>query len=417
MIAFDKLIGLAIAAALAGYPLVAAFTHAMGVENNPVSLAYRGGLSVAFLICVNNLRSLRLQRHSDLVVTLLVVFIIAYAFRIFYSTLISNENLSRAVEFYYIWGIIGCLFPTAITVLQKRSPDFSAFFGLVFFMFLSACVLALLFGSSSKLSESGYLHATGRFQLVALNPISLANAGATLCLLSIWRVWNYERNVTYVWRWLYLGSFMLGLYLIFLTGSRGPLISLMVGLFSMFYFQSFGRKIVLIIAVCLFVVASFTYMAHQAEVLNIGTITRFSFTGSSDDRSTQGRLISVSSALRDAIDNPLLGAQLEERITRWYPHNLFVEALMATGLVFGSMFIFVTLSVVRMSLFAIRHRYSYSWVSLIFLQHFAQGMFSSGLYTAIDFWVSMSAAYLASSVPHRAGIAKGVCPAYASGRA
>lgn len=382
---------------LSGYPFLATITEAIDVDNSSISFAFRSFLFFTFCFLLTGMRRLHVNLKRDIPVFLLLIFFFSYLVRLYYSTFLSGERLSRPVEFYWMWFVAGCLVPSIAILVQKRSPNFLQLYQPTFLIFFITTVLALLYGDTTRSTETGLVYLTGRFQLTALNPISLANVGATLSILSIWRLWVYPCGDGWTKLTILVLSFATGIYLIFLTGSRGPMVSLIFCLLIVLWYQRGTRKIAFLSVTLALGTVAVIYSIRVAESIDVSTVSRISFLGSDDDVSTNTRIASLQSAINDAIANPIVGAQLEERITRWYPHNLFAEALMATGLLVGGLFIFATLKILRLALSSINERAGYSWVSLIFLLHFSQAMFSSGIYIAVDFWISASAVYLSTT--------------------
>lgn len=395
----NAILGWAIVAMLTGYPFLAAITQAIGVANTPFAFAYRASLAFTFCFLLLGMRKLHIGLKRDTPTFLLMFFFLFYLIRLYYSTLLSEEPLSRPVEFYWMWFVAGCLLPSITILLQRRSPNFFRLYQPVFLIFLITTILALLFGVTTRIGENGQIYSSGRFQLTALNPISLANVGVTLCILSFWRLWVYPVGIGWIRLMGLFLSFTIGIFLIFLTGSRGPMVSMIFCILILLWYQRGIKKVYFLSMALIFGTLAVIYSTSVSETFEVGTVARLSFLGSADDESAMGRMVSIPSAIRDAIDNPIFGAQLEERITGWYPHNIFAEALMATGLLVGGVMIFATLQIVRLALTSIKYCKEYSWVSLIFLQHFSQAMFSSGIYIAVDFWVSASAVYLATTFP------------------
>ena len=314
-----------------------------------------------------------------------------YIARIAYDTVLYQGVLGRPTMHYWIWGIGSCLIPfLGIISRNARFHDikvFRFFFAIVFI----TLILSILFGSTTKLQQGELVH-TMRFQLDALNAISLGNVGGISVTLALWRLsltrqlpMKLSQTVFFV-----LIAF-LGLYLILLTGSRGPLIALLATSLIVAFYSSISSKIFYILfGAGLF---SFGYYLLQdfSDVLGINSLDRILRLGTDRDLSSVGRLDMITTAVEDFFSSPILGAGLEVRAIAFYPHNLIIESYMATGIFGGIAF---TLSLLVVLVFAkdlLKARLPGSWVAVIFMYYFILSLFSGTLYQSGFFWASIGA--------------------------
>jgi len=69
-----------------------------------------------------------------------------------------------------------------------------------------------------------------------------------------------------------------------------------------------------------------------------------------------------------------------------YPHNIIIEGFLATGIVGGSLLIFIMGYGLLQALHIIRANIPEYWVALLFIQYFIGCLFSGTLYTNYEFW-------------------------------
>jgi O-antigen ligase len=89
-----------------------------------------------------------------------------------------------------------------------------------------------------------------------------------------------------------------------------------------------------------------------------------------------------------------------ERNALFYPHNVIVEAFMATGTFGGTAFLLLVLIALYRAIRMIRLDPIMAWVPICFLQQLIGAMFSGGLYSNVPLW-GMMGIMLGSDLPGR----------------
>ncbi|MFW5886689.1 MAG: O-antigen ligase family protein, partial [Bacteroidota bacterium] len=176
----------------------------------------------------------------------------------------------------------------------------------------------------------------------------------------------------------------------FLLGaSRGSIFALILPfLFLLYKSKSIKKKI----GLTLFIVVSsavIVYLSNKFEsslILRLLNIQQDIESGSS----SAARLDIWHSSFQQFLNNPLFGNSLESEKYGMYPHNIFLEVLISTGIIGSIPFLILVYNGFKGTFFIIKNHIEYSWVPVIFLQAFAQNMFSSGLYMASRFFVSIA---------------------------
>ena len=132
---------------------------------------------------------------------------------------------------------------------------------------------------------------------------------------------------------------------IFLTGSRGPLITFILIIFIYFHFTG---KILQLLGLLLLTFSLFLLSMTLLESLffqdDISVfVDRLLNVGTKEDASSSIRLSTYSAGLEQFMNSPIFGSGFEEKTTKYYVHNIFLEALMAFGLFGGMLTIFIFL--------------------------------------------------------------------------
>jgi O-antigen ligase len=109
------------------------------------------------------------------------------------------------------------------------------------------------------------------------------------------------------------------------------------------------------------------------------------------DRSASMRIELMTSAWHGFKAQPLFGSGFEERTSGYYPHNVVVEAFMATGMLGGVIFLLLIAMTLRAALRLMLARDSQSWLAVLCIQYLVAAQFSGALYASMPMWGLMCA--------------------------
>ena len=165
------------------------------------------------------------------------------------------------------------------------------------------------------------------------------------------------------------------------AGSRGPIFSILIISITWFFLRTgrvFGLIFVLIFSVLI--------ILYQDQLIYlIGEISpilesRLQSTLRDGDLSRRNEFSNF--AIRTFLDNPIFGDQFAifENNEINYPHNIFLESLMALGLLGGLTLFFICLVAARNACKLILMKAKNYWLSLIFFQHLMVSLVSGSLY-------------------------------------
>lgn len=373
------------AASLCGYPLIAAITGALGVPNAEFAIALRAAIvtiSISVLIMASGGRWR--QAHKSVII-LASIFWLAYSARIISQTLLFGEDLTNDPYYYWIWGFGASALPFfALSIGVKGQIDSRKFFLITYWMAFPSAVLVFLIASPTVLVGTVMID-TGRFRLEALNPISLGHLGATVLLLSYWALVFGAR-----WRpafrlFIFVGM-GLGAYLLLASNSRGPLLSVLVALVFMALFGAGRRRIASALLTAALLLSFFPAVAFVEDRLGMDIMARISFGTIRSEVNVVARVDLYASAAEELARHPFLGSGIEETASGRYPHNVIIEAYMATGLFFGTIFLALCFALVALAIRLFHAAPEFGWASILFVQYFVGAQVSGALYSATTFW-------------------------------
>lgn len=185
----------------------------------------------------------------------------------------------------------------------------------------------------------------------------------------------------------------------YLAGSRGPLVALLV---CLLFFQVNNAGLFKgLLMLSLLAVPLIVFSEQIIQLLS-------GFGGSFIQRimstintgHTSGRDVIYADALNEFLNAPWIGnAFLVQTglFTGFYPHNMFVEAFMATGIVGGFFFVQWVYQSLRIAYQLITVGHPAAWTGILLLQYLIYGMFSNAIFLNTAFWyysvITWSVAY------------------------
>lgn len=255
---------------------------------------------------------------------------------------------------------------------------------------ISFGTLALIIFNIALSGLSNFL-INGRLQLQSLNAISLGHVAALCVLLGVFFFSQLRFTRWYLVKLIaVLTVSTIGLFVVFLTGSRGAQIALLVSLLYFLLSQNFG----LVVKIVAISIPASLFLAPAAmgylKDFDVGAISRILNILNQNDAALSSRVVSYNSALEVFYDNPILGRTITEPVFGFYPHNILIESLMSTGLV-GFICLFVALSCgIRYGWRLMSRRHPSSWIALFYMQMLIGSMFSFAIYNNPGVWISLA---------------------------
>lgn len=364
---------------IGGYEIAASLTSLTNTASTPTSVAVR--LIVATLAFVAIIIDFGKAAHGSRRLVLgFCLFWYIYLLRITYATTISYEQLTFPAWYYYTWSIGVCALPMfGLSLWSPRLKDADSNFMMLFTGILLGSLLAS-FGASSV---------SGRLELTALNPILLGQLGTTLTVMTAWVLLNRHQRYRSTAKLIFFIAGIIGSGLLIGANSRGPIVSAAICLVFIAMTSNRRSRIYAITSLITAAIAFIPATQYIETEYGLSTYSRLFEQPQLTEENTLDRLERYSGALNAFMNNPLLGHSLEEPTIGGYPHNIFIEALMATGIIGGGLL----LSLIAITLiFAIRitkEIKEYGWISVLFLQYLIAAQFSGAIYTTNYLWVTI----------------------------
>jgi O-antigen ligase len=371
---------------IVGFPLLALVTEALGQPSTTASIVFRALAAAAAVLLL-----IRYPPPNNRIAALLfLMFWSAYLVRLTITTIWDNQHLSQESSFYWVWSVGACFLPAMAIFLAYRYAKLSYLFPCLIVATAVAIILGLVTGDFTFARSDGTLTDINRLNVASLNPISMGHLGVTGVLLGLSAFMAPAPRPSIRAAAIILIAF--GGLLTVLSNSRGPFVAVAFCVTVLFVTKPLDKRLVRF-GIPL-VALLFAAVIYQRDFIfsDAGFVARFTDVFEESDRSAFGRVVAYEGALNQFAENPLFGDSLEERRTRYYPHNIILEAFMATGLIGGLPFLALIFLAVARSWQLVRRRGPEIWIGLLTMQYIVAGMFSGAIFTSNTMWVLIALA-------------------------
>jgi O-antigen ligase len=237
-----------------------------------------------------------------------------------------------------------------------------------------------------------------RIYLEKLNPIAMTSTATTYLLLALvcWRQSGRMKLFAAL-------SAPALLVIVAFSQSRGPLVSYLATIaFYLFLGKGPNKAGMAVGIVALgFCIVIFYYL-FGIDILG-GAFARFTGENDSflDDTTTNIREVQWQAAWRQFLEDPLIGRYMFESEYLFYPHNIALEALMATGILGGVFFFWhfwLSFAAAISALKSTAPNIAEEFVALVFLKSFGESMFSGSIWGATGLWIASCAILALNSI-------------------
>lgn len=309
-------------------------------------------------------------------------------------------HLSELAPTYLAFGLGACFLP-ALGFFRRFTPE-SLRAARTAMIGMGLVVGGLLLLRSRTLFGTDFARYGGYGEMTALfvdfNPLHFAYLGSALLVLAVYAVlygpWRGMRRLALVGALAGIGALLL-----LLGSGRGAVFAVLItASMAMAARLRRVRDLPRVVA-SLTVVAVIGYGFYEYGERTIGSdlIRRLEVVADGANvTSPAGRLALQSEAFEAFAQAPLIGYGLGLPSNGAYPHNYFIESLLATGLLGGSLFAVYALATLVASWRLLRSGHESAWVAMLAIHYFIAVQVSSGLATDSAFWLS-SAAVLSTS--------------------
>lgn len=348
------------------FSLILFISFALSLNPTFVGVAYR-----IFYLCfsiyivyIDNLKS----RITAPYILFFYIFYLIYLIHLMSDVLLIPTLLQMSPMKYVFYAVGVVLIPTIAFLRFPENKEIEKAITIIYIVSLMICVLALI--ENYQTEVNGFKRLAGFSEF---HPISLGHIAVTNIILSL-----YLPKTKFVK--LMMPSILLSLTVLILSNSRGPWISLIVtitvllGINKSKLFAIGNKYLSHIIFLTLFIISVILIWPR--------TLERIDYTINMGDQ----RLYLWKDSILQFLQHPISGNHIELLNYKTYSHNLFVEALMVTGVVGFSCLVFFIIKTFKSLVAILQLSAPHQILGLLYVQYFIGAMFSGSIITNYIFW-------------------------------
>lgn len=350
---------------LFGYELISFFPGLLEMESSrPVSVGYRIIVFLLGTLVILKNRLVLKPQHF-----LIYFFWLLYLLRLVYDTAFVPGLQTPLVD-YWAFSVIIILTSLACTTNFSQSTILSA----RKWVLIVLCIVNV-WGLYNNITQPKLVPDDVLVRADAnesFNTLSFGKAAATMFLVCF--MIFMEKNKM-IYKILLIVIMALSIFNIFIAGSRGPFIQLVliIGLYLLSQRKAIHIKYIIWLAVI--AIGVFTIFPEYLDSSRL-LFERISETGFSSNDSDRIRGELFNSAWEQFLNHPFLGDSIETKMGGTYPHNIVLEALMTTGFVGGIIMIIITVGGLKNGIKYLKIS-DYNWIGAILILNIISS-FSSG---------------------------------------
>jgi O-antigen ligase len=350
--------------ALFGYPVIGGAISLLQVDSRALSVPFRIAVALFSVWMILTTRPLKMDglRRVMLIIWCL------YVLRLLHDWLIPDlQGADYALQFFIASAVL-----PGFALMKAQVFEWRRFALIGFAIATSGALLGLFAGlfGSADVQDGGV---AGRLSLAAVNPVSLGNqaTSAILCGLVLWRDARIHHRA------FLLCLFMLLLACLMLTGSKGPVLQLLICGALWAFRRGFAWRMGL---------GALPLLAWMFLSTSNPLADRLAGTG--DDSSTAERVVMISDSFDQIADSPLIGSAFVELNSGFYPHNVFVEAGLAFGVPVA--LVFAGMIIVGAGRAWKTLKTDYDLLGLLYIQGLLDATFAGSIYGMQQLWVLLA---------------------------
>lgn len=387
-----------------GYPISAISSLVLDIPSRYVNGIFRGFIlllsffSLSLFFFIKHKGKILLSKYT----VSLLLFLFFYSLRLIWDLFIISiytEHSKFEICSFYIGNI---LFPVFTVLFTFKFCSKQKIILKSFLLLIVDNLLILIFYfhqinwnfSPEILMERAAIKGMSD-EILLINPISFGIYGGYLILTSTTFLLFFKSLVPKTISFLFFG---LGLINLILSTSRGPFLFTLIGvILLLILYVSFSkksyklwRKAILLIAISsTLIVLLFTELEKAG--LDIGIIQRAVNTKESiQSGEKEGRNDLYSEGINMFLDSPVFGKQLVLQSTASYPHNIFIEVMMSTGIIgFSLYFITIICFFIRLMKFK-NHSLNFIFFLAVFFLAFGISQTTGNIYQSVECWLLMA---------------------------
>lgn len=385
-----------LALAVAGYPIVAVVPLLIDIPPRIITVPFRTVVLLLSLYAIMRYVILGRRRMRSVFWPMFLAFWLLYVARIAWDTLFVHRVMLIGPLDLWLQSL-GMMFIPTVAVTMEADEAVWIRAGRWTTVAVAFAAFTASIGNLAALREGGMdAVLAGRVGTDVLSPIFYGHLGVSLVLLLLYWVFDARPGVL-GWVACAVGC-VGGIAVAVLSGSRGPLLALVVGGIALLAAHwARGRRLTALFVIAGCGVVLWWGVTGFGEELGLATLGRIqSALAGLADQSGQLHLRMLHDAWLQFMGSPFTGSAVVEIGSGEYPHNVVVESFMATGVLGGALFCGL-LGISAVSAWRlIRSGRASVWVAVLYAQYLAFALTAGALYLSNHMWMLMGATVAAA---------------------
>ena len=380
------------------YPLQVFIISVLKLGNStPINIAFRSAyvfLSIFLIFSESLKKEVKVYKYAHIS---LLFFWIIYGIRLVYDIEIRNIVFLENAFYVYSMAFGNVLIPTIAIILIHKYIKIKTLVQFIAAMIAMSniAVLYMLAQGETGISLLLFLERATIYHndIAVINPISISMVGLNLSSLMLAFLLFFKSSL----KAKLLGVFplfMLGTFNLIAGGSRGPMLYFFIVLLIALFLYLNDRKYIftrflrLLFYFSIFIILLLPKIVSFVNNNNIAIVSRLiTFSENREAGIKEERDASFEGALQQFLRSPIIGDAYLGEIDNFYPHNILLEMLMATGILGAIFFMTYFLSMLK-TLFFVGNSDKYNIILKIWVITGILLSLSSGcIFASMEFFV------------------------------
>lgn len=384
-----------------GFPICAVWSVSIGIDSIGSYIYRIISLVLIFYILFLGIYQKKIFILPRYIITLIVFCLLLYIRVIFDVIARGIPFFFQDDNFYILFFSSNTLLPVIIVSCLLKYFDYTTFAKLSYIAVLISSLQLLIyvlytFGLSPEIFQTRIVvlrsNPESADNSYILNPITFALVGQQLSMVSItYLIFNKNNKIQKI---QFLASFFIGFIVLLLGGSRGPILTTLLVFFILIFVKNYKSKNLLtflkyIIGFIIIIFSLFLFIDNDT-LENIEALRRiFNTVDTINNTDKEERVYEYAAAWNQFLENPIIGDQYVNNFDNYYAHNIFLELLMATGIIGTFLFLLFFVHYLKALLKVLYQEIPPSMLSIYILSisAFLLSMTSGSLYISLDFWL------------------------------
>lgn len=357
-----------------GYYTLATYSNAFLPHEGSTGSSIIRILSFGVLVISFFFVAWRKRRGIHIYLLPATAFIFLYTYRLFENIFILEIEIPPGNIYILVIFFFYCVIPAYIISLSEKSMRDEDILIMLY-------VLSILFSLGILINIDYFIYVEGRrAYLERINAISMAYTAASFLIF-------YMVSITQSRRFVVEALFIVPVLLLVvsLTRSRGMIIA--TGVVVIIYVLTLkGKKRIW----ALISLGTVTALIGVFATEQLGQVAA-ALAQLGQDQSSEERFITYRGAWNQFLQDPLFGRYAVEFKFNFYPHNIYLESLMAVGIIGTLPLLLHFCLALRAAVGLLREKeksFSRVFVSLLFIREAISDAFSGALWGAAGFWIT-----------------------------